>query len=87
MPSCIHMSKKSRLQEVLGKINTEQLDEGIFQVVGKNSGTFPFCNALLIVDEEVVLVDSGCGSEVLSPLKDHVDILINSHYLNESMGF
>ena len=74
------MSRQSKLSEALDKIDTIQLDEGIFQVVGKNSGTFPYCNALLILDEDVVLIDSGCGSEILTPLKGCVDILINSHY-------
>jgi len=74
------MSRQSKLSEVLNKIDTIQLDEGIFLIIGKNKGTFPYCNALLIIDEDVVLIDAGCGSEVLTPLKDHVDILINSHY-------
>lgn len=74
------MSIKSGLSRILNKIETKQLDEGIFLIIGKNKGTFPYCNALLIIDDEVVLIDSGCGNEIMEQLADHVDILINSHY-------
>jgi glyoxylase-like metal-dependent hydrolase (beta-lactamase superfamily II) len=74
------MVKKSRLKEALNKLNIKQLDDDVYLIIGLNKGTFPYSNSLLIVDEEVVLIDSGIGDEQLEVLKDEVDILINSHY-------
>jgi glyoxylase-like metal-dependent hydrolase (beta-lactamase superfamily II) len=74
------MVKKNRLIDALNKLNTEQLDDDVFLIIGKNKGTFPYSNSLLIVDEEIVLIDSGIGDEQLEVLKGKVDILINSHY-------
>ncbi len=72
--------KKSQIMDVLNKLNTERLDDDVFLIIGKNKGTFPYSNSLLIVDEEIVLIDSGIGDEQLEVLKGEVDILINSHY-------
>jgi glyoxylase-like metal-dependent hydrolase (beta-lactamase superfamily II) len=66
--------------DALNKLNTERLDDDVYLILGKNKGTFPYSNSLLIVDEEVVLIDSGIGDEQLEVLKGEVDILINSHY-------
>lgn len=74
------MVKKSQLIDALNKLNTEQLDDDVYLIIGKNKGTFPYSNSLLIVDEEVVLIDSGIGDEQLEIIKDEVDIMINSHY-------
>lgn len=74
------MSKSQRIRSILKKDQTIPLDEDIFLIIGKNNGTFPYCNALLIADDETVLIDSGIGTKILEPLKDHIDILINSHY-------
>jgi glyoxylase-like metal-dependent hydrolase (beta-lactamase superfamily II) len=74
------MKKGSQLMEALSKLNTEQLDDNVYLIIGKNKGTFPYSNSLLIVDEEVVLLDSGIGDEQLQVLKDEVKILINTHY-------
>ncbi len=74
------MAKKRQLINTLNKLNTEQLDDDIYLIIGMNKGTFPYSNSLLIVDEEIVLIDSGIGDEQLNVLRDEVDILINSHY-------
>jgi glyoxylase-like metal-dependent hydrolase (beta-lactamase superfamily II) len=39
-----------------------ELDEGLHVVIG---GHFPKCNTLVIVDDEVVVIDPGCGVEDL----------------------
>jgi glyoxylase-like metal-dependent hydrolase (beta-lactamase superfamily II) len=74
------MVKKVQLKDSLNKLNSVQLDEDVYLIIGKNKGTFPYSNSLLIADEEVVLIDSGIGEEQLGIIKDEVDILINSHY-------
>ena len=74
------MSSRSELLRVIEKIETVRLDESIYLIIGNNRGTFPYCNALLIVDDDAVLIDSGCGNEIMEQLADNVDILINSHY-------
>jgi glyoxylase-like metal-dependent hydrolase (beta-lactamase superfamily II) len=80
MPNGTTMKKKNRLLAALKKLDTRQIDESTYLVIGKNNGTFPYSNSLLIIDEEVVLIDSGIGDEQIEILKDDVDILINSHY-------
>ncbi|UCG69736.1 MAG: MBL fold metallo-hydrolase [Thermoplasmata archaeon] len=80
MSKGIAMQKKNRLRDVLKKLDTKQMDESTYLIIGKNNGTFPYSNSLLIVDEEVVLIDSGIGDEQINVLKDEIDILINSHY-------
>lgn len=74
------MVKKSKLLYHLSGLNTKQLDENTYLIIGKNEGTFPYSNSLLILDDEVVLIDSGIGNEYLETIKDDIDILINSHY-------
>ncbi len=53
----------------------------IFLVQGENRGRFPYSHSILIVDEDVVLVDTGCGIETLKKLREEYDIeyVINSH--------
>jgi glyoxylase-like metal-dependent hydrolase (beta-lactamase superfamily II) len=80
MPKGFLMSKKRQLFDALNHLENEKIDQNTYLIIGKNSGTFPYSNSLLIVDEDVVLIDSGVGDENLEPLKDKVDILINSHY-------
>lgn len=48
-------------------------------VVGLNNGNFPRCHAVLIQDRETALIDPGCGREVLEPLRESVDLVINTH--------
>jgi glyoxylase-like metal-dependent hydrolase (beta-lactamase superfamily II) len=74
------MGDRNRLLNILKRMDTRPIDEDVHLIVGENSGTFPYSNSLLIMDEEVVLIDSGLGDERVVALSDHVDILINSHY-------
>lgn len=80
MPNGMTMRKKNRLLGTLNKLDAKQIDEVTYLIIGQNNGTFPYSNSLLIVDEEIVLIDSGIGDEKIGFFKDDVDILINSHY-------
>ncbi len=42
-----------------------KIDDGLFLVIG---GSFPRCNTLVVIDEEVVVVDPGCNVEDLRAL-------------------
>ncbi|TFG34437.1 MBL fold metallo-hydrolase [Candidatus Thorarchaeota archaeon] len=60
-----------------------ELGPSFFLVIG---GAFPRCNSLVIIDDEIVIVDPGCGIEDLRALlqdKDHtlkdIDTVILSH--------
>jgi glyoxylase-like metal-dependent hydrolase (beta-lactamase superfamily II) len=48
-------------------------------VAGCNEGSFPHCHGVLIQDRETAFIDPGCGTQVLEPLKERVDIVINTH--------
>lgn len=74
------MGQKNQLLGILEQMETKPIDEDIHLIVGNNQGTFPYSNSLLIVDNEVVLIDSGIGDDRARSISDFVDILINSHY-------
>lgn len=57
-----------------------KITENIYVIPGKNKGRFPFCHCVFIKDEVNVLIDSAAGEENLAPVKDRVDIIINTHY-------
>lgn len=57
-----------------------KITENIYVIPGRNKGRFPFCHCVFIKDEVNVLIDSAAGEENLVPVKDRVDILINTHY-------
>jgi len=61
----------------------EPISEGITLVRGKNNGRFPFSHSVLVEKEEgeYVLIDTGCGIDILKELKGRYPIttLINSH--------
>jgi glyoxylase-like metal-dependent hydrolase (beta-lactamase superfamily II) len=59
----------------------EAITDHIFLVQGKNKGRFPFSHSILILDEDIVLVDTGCGIENLKKLTKEYDVsyVINSH--------
>jgi glyoxylase-like metal-dependent hydrolase (beta-lactamase superfamily II) len=80
MPKRVLMKENDRLFKTLEKLDTIALDDKIYLIIGKNQGTFPYSNSLLIADKQIVLIDSGLGKEIIEPIKDFVDILINSHY-------
>jgi hydroxyacylglutathione hydrolase len=48
-------------------------------VAGLNNGNFPRCHGILIQDHETALIDPGCGREVLEPLRERVDLVLNTH--------
>jgi glyoxylase-like metal-dependent hydrolase (beta-lactamase superfamily II) len=74
------MGDKNQLLNVLKRMDSRSIDENTHLIVGENSGTFPYSNSLLIMDDKIVLVDSGLGDKRVKALSEHVDILINSHY-------
>lgn len=41
---------------------------------------FPNSNSLLILDEEIVLVDTGSNREILEKIRGDIDRVINTHY-------
>lgn len=59
----------------------ETITDNIFLINGKNRGRFPYSHSILIIDEETVLIDTGCGIETLKQLKREHDVsyIINSH--------
>jgi len=61
----------------------KRITEDIHLVEGKNNGKFPFSHSLLIFSKskETILIDTGCGIEILQNLKEKYQInrIINSH--------
>lgn len=62
-------------------VNLGAITKYLFLVEGKNKGRFPFSHSILILDKDIVLIDTGCGIETLKRLKREydVDYVINSH--------
>lgn len=58
-------------------------------IPGKNGGRYPFCNSLFIDDEKKVIIDPGCGEEVLKNLrrKHGVDVIITTHYHEDHVSY
>jgi len=52
-----------------------ELAEGLFVVTG---GSFPRCNSIVIIDEEVVVIDPGCGIEELRALLMTQNLALNN---------
>jgi glyoxylase-like metal-dependent hydrolase (beta-lactamase superfamily II) len=65
----------------MGHQKTERVTDKIFLIKGKNGGKFPYSHSILILDEKTVLMDTGCGIEILKRLKREykIDFVINSH--------
>ena len=59
----------------------EALTDFIYLIKGENISSFPPSYSILIRDEEVVLIDTGCGIENLKKIKKEygIDYVINSH--------
>jgi len=56
------------------------LRNGIVFIEGFNKGRFPFSNSLLVKGrDKTVLIDVGAGLNVLSGIKDRVDIVVITH--------
>jgi ribonuclease/clavin/mitogillin len=53
----------------------------IFLLRGENQGQFPFSHSILIRDEVTALIDTGCGIERLTRIREEYapDLVINSH--------
>jgi glyoxylase-like metal-dependent hydrolase (beta-lactamase superfamily II) len=60
-----------------------RITENIHLVEGKSNGRFPFSHSILIYSnsKETILIDTGCGIEILQNLKEKYQInrVINSH--------
>jgi glyoxylase-like metal-dependent hydrolase (beta-lactamase superfamily II) len=58
-----------------------EIAPSIFLVEGGNRGQFPFSHSILIRDEVIALIDTGCGIERLQRLRQEYppDLVINSH--------
>jgi len=65
----------------LTAVKLEPITDHVFLVPGENHGRFPQSHSILILDDETVLVDTGCGIETLKHLKtEHkITFVINSH--------
>lgn len=59
----------------------EAVTDNVFLVRGKNNGNFPYSHSILVLDEDTVMIDTGCGVEVLESLKRKYNVtsVINSH--------
>jgi len=62
-------------------LSINQVTDQILIVKGGNNGKFPYSNSILILDEETVLIDTGCGAKILKRLRKEYDIsyVLNSH--------
>lgn len=65
---------KRRLKEIDG---ITEIRDSLFFL---ESLKFPNSNSLLILDEEIVLVDTGSNREILEKIKEDIDRVINTHY-------
>jgi len=65
----------------MGYMILEALTDSIYLIKGENISSFPPSYSILIRDEEVVLIDTGCGIENLKKIKKEygIDYVINSH--------
>ncbi|MFX1474156.1 MAG: MBL fold metallo-hydrolase [Promethearchaeota archaeon] len=59
----------------------QRVADHIYLVPGGNKGRFPYSHSVLIVDNETVLIDTGCGIETLKQIRKEyrIDYVINSH--------
>ena len=59
----------------------QKITEHIYLIPGENKGRFPFSHSVLIIDDETVLIDTGCGIDTLKHLREEyeIDYVINSH--------
>jgi glyoxylase-like metal-dependent hydrolase (beta-lactamase superfamily II) len=62
-------------------MKVEAVTDCIYLIKGENISSFPPSYSILILDENVVLIDTGCGIENLRHLKNEYNIsyIINSH--------
>ena len=69
-------------------MNLEEVRDKVYFVEGMNSGKYPYSNSLLIEDDQVMLIDTGTGPEVVNEIAQEkkVNILINSHGHEDHIG-
>ncbi len=62
-------------------IDTLELTDNLFLVLGTRKGHFPTSYSFLVRDEISALIDTGCGLDLLREIKEkfNIDILLNSH--------
>jgi glyoxylase-like metal-dependent hydrolase (beta-lactamase superfamily II) len=65
----------------VGCKRAESVTDHIYLIQGKNKARFPYSHSILILDEETVLIDTGCGIETLKRIKKEYDVnyVVNSH--------
>lgn len=52
----------------MSKLKLKPITHRIFLIYGKKNGKFPFSHSILIVDEDIVLIDTGCGIDILGEI-------------------
>lgn len=70
-------------------IKTTRLCEKIFIIHGANRGRSPFSHAVCVLDKRSVLVDAGCGLDIIRKISEavHIDLVILSHsHLDHTAG-
>lgn len=74
-------TKTRSMFEINETMKLEAITDRIFVVQGKNKGRFPSSHSILILDRDIVLVDTGCGIAKLKDLRKEYDVsfVINSH--------
>jgi glyoxylase-like metal-dependent hydrolase (beta-lactamase superfamily II) len=67
--------------------------EHVYLVHGDRNAQFPFCNGLVIKDEQTLVVDPGVGEQRLAAVfeqlgleLDHLDLLLLTHYHYDHRG-
>lgn len=50
----------------MGWKEVETVTDHIYLIHGKGKGRFPYSHSILIMDEEIVLIDTGCGIDILN---------------------
>ena len=70
-------------------IRITSITDMLHVIHGKNRSRTPFANSFLVLDKKHVLLDSGCGPEIIQALSTEVgiDLVINSHsHLDHTAG-
>ena len=58
-------------------MKTMEIDKGVFFVMGKQRGKFPFSNSLIV--KHKAMMDLGCGIETVKDLADKVEFAALTH--------
>ncbi|WXG46965.1 MAG: MBL fold metallo-hydrolase [Candidatus Atabeyarchaeum deiterrae] len=61
----------------------DQIADNVFLIRGRNNGRFPFSHSVVVTckDGGAVLIDTGCGIDLLNEIKARFDVqyVVNSH--------